>query len=292
MMAGVRSLAHLALVLAGMIGLLVVMSLAQFWLAVRPPRIAVPLHPAQFGLAPEEVTIAAADGTRLAGWFLKRPGAPGIVLLHGYPADKADLLPLAAALHQRFTVLLVDLRHFGKSEGRVTTLGVEERQDLKRAVDFLATRGVSPVGVFGLSLGGAVAIMTAAEEPRIRAVVAYAPFADLVQLGHDLFRWLGPVRVPMVALMRLWSRLFLGIDIAARSPAGAARGLDIPVLLIHSREDEQIGFAHAERLHGALAANPRARFYFLEHGRHAELPADFTRRVTEFFTESLARGAP
>jgi dipeptidyl aminopeptidase/acylaminoacyl peptidase len=292
MMAGMRPLLHVALILVGVVGLLVLMSLAQFWVAVRPPRIAVPLHPAEFGLTPEEVTIVAADGAKLAGWFLPRPSAAGIVLLHGYPADKADLLPLAAALHRRFAVLLVDLRHFGKSEGSVTTLGLRERDDLRRALDFLATQGVSPVGVFGLSLGGAVAIMTAAEEPRIRAVVAYAPFADLNQLGHDLYRWLGPLRVPMVALMRLWSRLFLGADLTAGSPAAAARALDIPVLLIHSREDEQIGFAHAERLHRAFAANPRARFHFLERGRHAELPADFTRRVADFFAESLAPGAP
>src|SRR4029453_3473347 len=120
----------------------------------------------------------------LAAWLLPRAGAPALVLLHGYPAEKADLLPLAGALAPRFTVLLVDQRYFGKSGGRATTIGFRERADLQRAIDFLGTRGIEKVGVFGFSLGGAVALLAAAEDPRIRAVAAYAPFADLTTLGY------------------------------------------------------------------------------------------------------------
>src|SRR5438046_2249802 len=93
------------------------------------------------------------DGLKLAAWLVPRPGAPAVILLHGYPADKADMLPIAARLAPRFTVLLLDQRYFGRSEGRLTTLGFRERRDLGRAVDFLATRGVGAVGVFGFSLG-------------------------------------------------------------------------------------------------------------------------------------------
>src|SRR2546426_4680532 len=89
----------------------------SFWLAVRPPRIAVPLRPEDFRLTVEDVTITADDGVKLAAWLLPRAGAPAVVLLHGYPAEKADLLPIAAALAPRFTVLLVDQRYFGDSGG-------------------------------------------------------------------------------------------------------------------------------------------------------------------------------
>src|SRR5512144_1356035 len=99
----------------------------SFWFAVRPPRIPIPLRPEDFRLAVEEVRIIAEDGVTLAAWLLPRKGAPAVVLLHGYPAEKADMLPLAAALAPRFTVLLLDQRYFGKSGGRVTTIGFRER---------------------------------------------------------------------------------------------------------------------------------------------------------------------
>jgi pimeloyl-ACP methyl ester carboxylesterase len=269
-----------ALVIAGGF---VLASLLTFWLAVRPPRLVIPHAPRDFRLAVEEVTITTDDGLRLAGWLHTRPAAPAVILLHGYPAEKADMLPLAAALAPRFTVLLYDQRYFGRSEGRASTIGFRERRDLSRAIDLLAARGWGTVGVFGFSLGGAVGLLAAAEDPRIRAVAAYAPFADLRLLGHDLYGWLGPVKHPFVGLLRVWSRGVFGHDITRPSPAEAAARLEIPVLLVASRADEQIPFAHAERLRAALAPRGRAEFLFMEHGRHGELPPDFAAHLARFF---------
>jgi uncharacterized protein len=265
------------------VGAFVALSLVSFWLAVRPPRIAVPLAPGDFGLTVETVTIAADDGVKLTAWLLPRAGAPAVVLLHGYPAEKADLLPIAAALAPRFTVLLLDQRYFGGSGGRATTLGLRERRDLSRAIDFLAARGFNQVGVFGLSLGGAVALLAAADDARIRAVAAYAPFADLRALAFDLYGWLWYLKYPFVGLLRGWSLVFFGHDITAVSPERAAAAIKVPVLLVASREDEQIPFAHAERLRRALADNARAEFVFTDRGRHGELPRGFDASLARFF---------
>ena len=264
-------------------GAFVALSLLSFWLAVRPPRIAIPLSPADFGLKVEPVTITADDGVKLAAWLLPRAGAPAIVLLHGYPAEKADLLPIAAGLAPRFTVLLLDQRYFGQSGGGATTLGLRERADLRRAIDFLAARGFHEVGVFGLSLGGAVALLAAAEDPRIRAVAAYAPFADLRSLGYQLYGWLWLLKYPFVGLLRGWSLLFFGHDLTALSPERAAAAISVPVLLVASRQDDQIPFEHAERLRRVLARDPRSEFVFTERGRHGELPGGFDASLARFF---------
>ena len=173
------------------VGVFIALSLFSFWLAVRPPRLTIPLAPADFKLAVEEIWIPTADGLRLSAWLVAKAGAPAIVLLHGYPAEKTDMLPLAAVLARRFTVLLVDLRYFGRSDGSVTTLGFRERNDLRRAIDALARRGFDRVGVFGFSLGGAIALTTAVDEPRIGAVAAYSPFADLRMLATSCTRGWG-----------------------------------------------------------------------------------------------------
>lgn len=268
----------------------VAVSLWAFWLAVRPPRISIPGTPALYRLPSEDVVVESADGLKLAGWLI--PAADGrndaaVILLHGYPAEKADMLSIAAALHPRFATLLLDMRYFGKSEGRATTLGLRERDDLKRAIDFLESRGFRRVGVFGFSLGGAVGIMAAADEPRIRAVAAYAAFSDLETLGREAYSLLWPLNYPLVELMRLWARLFLGGDVTRPAPAAAAGDLPIPVLIIHSRKDEQIPFRHAERLREALARNREAEFYFLDRGRHGDLPPDFEARLVTFFSAHL-----
>ena len=91
------------------------------------------------------------------------------------------------------------------------------------------------------------------------------------------------LKYPFVALLRGWSLVFFGHDITAVSPERAAATLAVPVLLVASRADEQIPFAHAERLSRALAGNPRAEFMVTDRGRHGELPAGFEARLAEFF---------
>src|SRR3989442_13235398 len=118
---------------AGLVAGFVGASLFVFWLAVRPPRLAVPLAPRDFGLTVEDVTITTDDGLRLAAWLVPRPGAPAVVLLHGYPADRADMLPIAARLASRFTLFLLHHRYFRRSEGRPTTLGFEKRRGVRPA---------------------------------------------------------------------------------------------------------------------------------------------------------------
>ena len=271
----------------------IAVSLWTFWMAVRPPRLSIPGTPKDYRLAAEDLSLATADGVKLAAWVIPSatPGrdtaaTPALVVLHGYPANKADLLPIAGALSARFTVLLVDFRSFGASEGRATTLGFRERADLRAAVDVLARRGHTRIGVFGYSLGGAVALLGAAEDPRIRAVAAWAPFADLRLLARDLYGIFWVLKYPFVELMIVWGRLFLGADITRPSPEMAAARLTIPVQIWASRDDDQIPFVHAERLQKALAANPRAEFEF-GRGLHNERVEGFEPRLIEFFARSL-----
>lgn len=273
----------------------IAVSLWSFWIVVRPARINVGLKPGHYKLPAEEITIISQDNLKLSGWLIPRKdnqpsggsGEPAVILLHGYPAEKGDMLDIAQELSPRFTTLLMDLRYFGASEGRYTTLGWRERDDLKKTVDFLESRGFGPVGVFGFSLGGAIGLMTAAEDERIRAVAAYAAMADLKMLGRDAYAALWLLKYPLVKLMTLWGRLFLGGDITAPSPLDAAGTINVPVLLIYSRKDEQIPFYHAEIFQKALNRNRRAEFYFLERGRHGELPLDFDKRLLEFFMKNL-----
>jgi pimeloyl-ACP methyl ester carboxylesterase len=284
----VKLMAWMLVLVAAFLGL----SLWSFWMAVRPPRLEIPGTPADYRMVGEEITIVADDGVRLAAWLIepptRRPTGEGalVILLHGYPANKSDLLPLAGALHARFAVLLVDLRAFGDSGGRATTLGLRERGDLRRVVDAAADRGYTRIGVFGYSLGGAVALMAAADDRRIRAVAAWAPFADLRLLARDIYGMFWLLKYPFVELMILWGRLAFGADLTRPSPEEASARLAIPVQLWASRGDEQIPFVHAERLRHALARNPRAEFQF-GAGAHNDRVDGFERRLAEFFARAL-----
>ncbi len=283
-----KMILYFSIFVAGFIGI----SLWSAWLVTHPARIESGLTPRNFNLPFEEIALTTKDGISIAGWlvpskvegFILAPVSqkPALVILHGYPAEKGDMLSLTSPLHPDFNILLIDFRYFGKSGGSFTTLGTKERLDLEAAIDFLESRGIAKVGVLGFSLGGAVAISQVAHDPRIGAVVSYASFANLTLLGKDAYAHLPIIREALVPLMKFWAKLFWGVDTAI-SPQKAAQNTQTPILIIHTKQDEQIPFRHAELLRDALKNNQRAEFYFLEKGRHGELSADFDERVKNFF---------
>lgn len=270
------------------VSFLLIVSLWGFYSSIRPPRLTSTLTPRALKMAYETVSFKTADGLMLRGWYIPaaRPTRKTVLLLHGYPADKGNILPPLAFLHEDFNLLLFDFRYLGESEGSYSTAGAKEVEDLLAAVRFLKTRGTEEVGVWGFSMGGAVALMALPHAPEIRAVVAESAYASLGQMAFELFP-IPLIKYPIGYLVGFWARLFLGIDLAQVSPVASVRTANVPVLLIHSSADAVIPFAHARQLQRALAHNPRAEFWFNEGFAHGQLHTDYESRVKNFFARNL-----
>ena len=262
-------------------------ALLNVWQILHPQKIYINDDPANYGLAPQAVTLITSDGLKLSAWYLESAKAKAVILLHGYPAEKSDLLPTASALSPEFSILLLDFRYFGQSEGELSTLGFKEVLDVQAGLDFLQAQGFKKVGVYGFSFGGAVALMTASQDNRVMAVATQSAFADLVLLGQDLYKNLFVINKPLVWLMTTFATTLFQVPLAEISPQTAAGQLTIPVLIMHSKQDEQIPFPHAERLASSLSHNPLAEFYFFDSGRHGEFPLDLDQRIREFFLQHL-----
>ena len=129
------------------------------------------------------------DGERCAATFY-RPGGVGgrgpcVVMAHGVTLTRLDGIPdyaerFAAA---GFVALAFDYRHWGDSEGEPRRWVSLRRQleDWRAAVAYVRTlEGVDQerVAVWGMSLGGGHALLTAAADRRVAAVVALAPMTD------------------------------------------------------------------------------------------------------------------
>lgn len=267
-------------------------SLWGFYISVRPAKIHSPVTPQDLGLAYEDISFVTSDKLTLRGWFLpsKASFAKTIILLHGYPADKGDILPALSFLNKRYNLLLFDFRYLGQSEGKYSTAGAKEVEDLRAAIKFLKARGVEGAGVWGFSMGGAVALMAAKDAPEIKAIVSEASYASLDRMAPNLFR-LPALRYPLGYLTGLWAKLFLGVNVKNVSPVESAKNLSAnggtPILIVHSKNDEIIPFTHALLLRDALKNNPRAEFWFEENLRHGQFNEEYQKRIENFFQKNL-----
>ena len=105
-------------------------------IGVRLPKPANAIDPSHVGLAFETVRFGGSSGAELEGWFVPHVEPRGIVLFaHGYGACKSSLLHEAAAIHRLgYAAFLIDFHGSGGSEGRVTSIGVREADDVADAV--------------------------------------------------------------------------------------------------------------------------------------------------------------
>ena len=227
--------------------LLVLLYLYQDRLVYFPLR-ALDATPGALGLAYQDVHLTTEDGVRLHGWFVPAPDARATVLhLHGNGGNISRRLERLAAFQRLgLDALLIDYRGYGQSAGRPNEQGTY--RDALAAWRYLTgNRGLAPesIVIHGESLGGAIAAWLAARtEPG--ALVLESAFTSAVELGAAAYPWL-PVR--LLARHRYPTRTHLG-------------RVRAPVLVIHSRDDDIVPFAHGEALYAAAPAPKR----FLEIG--------------------------
>jgi dipeptidyl aminopeptidase/acylaminoacyl peptidase len=269
------------------------LSLWGFWQATHPPKITSSLTPENFGWQFEKASLKTEDGLKLAAWFIptKKQTNKAIILLHGYPADKGDLLYWAAFIKEDYNLLFFDFRYFGASEGSFTSLGHHERKDILAAIEYLKKKGINKIGLMGFSFGASTALLTLPQTSDVDTVVADSAWANLNLMGEGYYGNIPFLQKPLIAVTKLWGRFIYGIDAAEIAPEAAARKVQTPILLIASRQDETVPIENAERLKKTLKGNPNAQFWFIDKGIHggrsAEIQNQYETKVLKFFNESL-----
>jgi len=253
--------------------------------------------PDQYGRQFETVELQAADGVTLRGWWM--PGNPGegtIIVCHGFGGDKADALPFAQFLGEAgYGVLVMDFRGHGESGGRTGSLGAFEVSDLETAIDYLEEDGRvkdGRLGILGYSMGGAIAILAAAQDGRIRAVVADSAFADTDEVLVRWFQTALPVpKFPVIWAAMHWAEWRLGCHYSELSPTGKVGEIaPRPLLLIHGERDGLIPVENARRLFEA-AGQPKELWVVPGAGHVGAFDAagdEYRDRVVAFFEKAFA----
>ena len=255
-----------------------------------------PLSPADLRLPFEEFWFNSADNQRLNAWFIPaETNVRGTIFyLHGVGDNKISGLRLAKMFNaRRFNVLLYDSRAHGMSGGRFCTYGYYEKFDVGKAIDALGERkktAIGKIGIFGTSMGAAIAVQAASIEPRIRAVVAEGCFTSLRTITVDYQRRL--LRMPWhflrnVAMKR--SEHIAHFSHHDVSPLRSLANVNVPILFIHGKSDVRINYQYSEQLYAA-ARDPK-ELYLIDGANHSDIhnvaQKEYEERVAGFFERWL-----
>jgi S-formylglutathione hydrolase FrmB len=83
-------------------------------------------------------------------------------------------------------------------------------------LEFLHKRGFKGIGIYGLSMGAATALMV--EPGQLKAIVADSPYVDLKSVLDDIFSIFGILRHPLLTIMNVWNKIVFGVTTQNVSP--------------------------------------------------------------------------
>lgn len=251
----------------------------------------------------EDFVVAAQDGVQLRGWKVRpvQPNGDWVLLLHGRSQNRLTMMGYADFLLAKgFSVVMMDARAHGESGGTIATYGHLEQYDSRAILDALmGTEQVSHVFALGESMGAAVALQSAAIDPRIEGVVAEGAFRNLHEVIFDyaglrLSAFLGKTLFRPAAIMAVHEAQHQGgFRFDDVSPEASVAVRKFSVLLISGLRDHNIPRRHAEAIYLA-AAGPK-ELWLVPGARHQKAlqtaPTEFRQRVLRFFSSPLTASA-
>jgi uncharacterized protein len=291
----VRSMQLLPVGIVAALAVMVALFFVSIWLESRaltnPGGYRQP-DPAQFAfdetpttaadLAYEDVAFDVPNGETVRGWLVPAPQDAkdiAVVALHGRSGDRRGQLGHLSMLNNLGAgVLLIDMRENGLSDGenRGMALGIREAEDAVAAAQELRARGYEKVVLFGCSLGGATAILAAAQDPTIDAVIAesaIARFEDFVAEGAD--RRFGMIGISARWATAWWAGLVVDHTRRRIQLASYAAPADViesiaprPVLLIHGGKDRWVAETHAQEL--KEKGGPSVDYWLIAEAGHCD----------------------
>ncbi|MBI4425220.1 MAG: alpha/beta fold hydrolase [Elusimicrobia bacterium] len=254
------------------------------------------IWPDRYQLGYETFRVRTSDGLELVGWLIAaaEPTDRTLLLLHGWGDNKGDLLTHTHYLSKRFNLVYLDHRNHGESAGVLSTIGCLESRDVEAALEHLKRerpRWRERLGVFGLSMGAAIAVWAAARHPELRCVAVEAPFPSFNQVAR---RWArNAFRLPYFPFVWLTLRIVrfrLGEDPEPYSPAyHVARVAPRPILFIAGADDRLMPVADVREVY-EKAGEPK-ELWVIDNARHGKCEETagegYHRRLLEFYDAHL-----
>jgi hypothetical protein len=218
-----------------------------------------------------------------------------VILASGYGETQDQMLSIAEFLHRAgFSVLTYNSRARATSGGKYVTLGAMEQQDVVSLVNYAVGRrdvDANRIGILGISMGGASAILAAAKDKRLRAVVDDSGFSDaprVIAAGFEHF-----IHLPAFP----FAPITVGIaDFRANVDVNRVRPMDViaevsprPLLIIHDSGDAVVPVDNS--LRNFAAARQPKELWLVPGSGHAQAEtiakSEYETRVTKFFEDAL-----
>ena len=215
---------------------------------------------------PEEISFQGSEGEKLTGWYFHASEKPRgkILFFHGNAENMtAHFASLYWILQHNYDYFIFDYPGYGKSEGKPTQKSTTDSG--QKALQWLMQRNPEvPLVIFGQSLGGNIALYTAAENKNIAQ-----PCLVTVESTFQSYR-----KVAQRVLAKQWITWpvqwmpYLVVSDSYSAEDKIQKISPTPLLVIHGNADPIVSLENGRDIFAA-AAEPK-EFSLVEGGGHIQ----------------------
>jgi hypothetical protein len=208
----------------------------------------------------------------IEAWYAKHPKEKGsVAMFHGHVASKSAIIPEAEQLYKMgYSVLLVDFRGHGNSDGNYTTIGYKEGEEVQLAYEFLKTKTKKKVILWGISMGAA-AITSAFNSGYIKpdGVILEMPFGSMLEAVEGRVKMMELPPEPLSTMLTFWGGAENGFWAFDLKPKEYAKKIHCPVLLQAGKLDSRVSLQEIEDIYQNIPTEKQKVIY--ETARHESL---------------------
>ena len=241
----------------------------------------------------EDCWIKSHDGLNLHAYYRESPIKTNkvIISVHGWHGEGLRTSSQFSHFFVDFTynVLFIDLRSYGQSEGRYTTYGVKDSEDLLDWIDYIVDRfqGDVSIALDGISMGGNTVLTVADKVPmQVKCIISDCAFTTP---QNEFKECLKAMKVPTFFLFfsNIINLVVNGWSFTKTSALKSVEGSKVPILFIHGNRDTFVPTYMGKQLYNACTSEKyfqlfdnaeHARSYFLNKEAYKKLVLDFLAR--------------
>lgn len=257
-----------------------------------------------YSLPREDLYITSKDGLKLKGTFIEaqKPSTKYVVLVHGISIGPTGSLKYLDAFYNLdFNILIIHQRRHGKSEGRYSTYGYHEKQDLFLWICYLRKRFGKDIiiGLHGESMGAATVLQYTELDKKISFIIADCGFSDLsellrFQVNYGYPKILSPLLNVIINLINIRAIKRARFDFKDTSPIKAVENSEIPTLFIHGKNDSLVPWFMSEKMYQVKTKGIK-ELYLVEDAAHAKAiekdKKNYDKKITDFINKVLLIGS-
>lgn len=191
----------------------------------------------------KEVYVKSFDKKKLHAYEIKNKLNTWVIIVHGYTNNALEMLDVAYNFYKKgYSILLIDQRAHGKSDGVYSTHGFYERKDMLSWIDYINKKKKTKIILYGISMGGTVIMRTVGENlpDNVICAIEDCGFISNYDQFYNQLKYLKFLPKPIISSFNIFSSIFFGFNIYKFKPEEILMNGKIPFMFIHGSSDKLV----------------------------------------------------